>query len=238
MSGFAICLTALALAQGDPAPAAAEKAAEKEPTPVESRTVAPAEAPAPTAMPAPAPAAATNPSSTSSRSPELVPAAAPGKPAPPRAEPPPPALPGPAPSPRADPPAAEPERPRGPAEREQVVLAARAFLDALAAGDADALARGSAERFSFDGDAQSGRDAVRRTWREIVAGRPGPAPRVNGVDVLPAADALARFGKPPARVAALARPGVWVAVGDVGGRAVVLFVAREGGRLAVLGIHD
>ncbi|HET7824320.1 MAG TPA: hypothetical protein VFK90_03260, partial [Anaeromyxobacter sp.] len=75
-------------------------------------------------------------------------------------------------------------------------------------------------------------------WRELLAERSGPAPRVNGVEVLAAQDAVARYGKPPARVAALARPGVWVAVGDVGGRPVVLFVAREGGRLAVLGIHD
>jgi hypothetical protein len=130
------------------------------------------------------------------------------------------------------------ERPRAAAEREQVAAASRAFLDALAAGDADALAGASAERFSFDGEAQSGRDAVRRAWREILAGRPGPAPSVNGLEVLPAPEAVARFGNPPARIAALARPGVWVAIGDVGGRRVVLFLAREGGRLAVLGIHD
>jgi hypothetical protein len=56
--------------------------------------------------------------------------------------------------------------------------------------------------------------------------------------VLPAADAVARLGKPPARIAPLARPGAWVALADVGGRPVVLFVAREGGRMAVLGMHD
>jgi hypothetical protein len=61
---------------------------------------------------------------------------------------------------------------------------------------------------------------------------------VNGVEVLPAPEAVARYGKPPARVAALARPGAWVAVGDVGGRAVVLFLGSDGGRLAVLGLHD
>lgn len=123
-------------------------------------------------------------------------------------------------------------------DRDQALRIARAFLEALAAGDASALAQAASDKFSFDGDALSGRDAVRRRWRELLADRPRPAPRVNGVEVLPAQDAVARYGKPPARVAPLARPGVWVAVGDVGGRPVVLFVAREGGRLAVLGIHD
>ena len=116
--------------------------------------------------------------------------------------------------------------------------AARSFLEALVAGDADRLAQAAADRFSFDGEAQSGRDAVRRTWQGLLAGRAGPAPGVNAVEVLSAQDALARHGKPPARVAALLRPGTWVAVGDVGGRPVVLFLAREGGRMAVLGIHD
>jgi hypothetical protein len=58
------------------------------------------------------------------------------------------------------------------------------------------------------------------------------------VEVLAAADAIARLGKPPARIVPLARPGALVAVGDVGGRPVVLFLAREGGRMAVLGMHD
>jgi hypothetical protein len=139
----------------------------------------------------------------------------------------------PPPTPRPRPPAASAE-----ADRDQALRLARTFLEALAAGDSNALAQAGSDRFSFDGDAASGREAVRRRWREILVARSGPAPRVNGVEVLAAQDALARYGKPPARVAALARPGGWVAVGDVGGRPVVLFVAREGGRLAVLGIHD
>jgi hypothetical protein len=124
------------------------------------------------------------------------------------------------------------------AERAEAERAARAFLAALARGDAEALTAAGAEKFSFDGEAQSGRDAVRRTWRSILAGRPGPAPAVGAIEILAAAEATARYGAPPARVAALARPGVHVAVGDVGGRSVVLFVAREGGRMAVLGMHD
>jgi len=127
----------------------------------------------------------------------------------------------------------DPSVERGDAER-----AARAFLDALAESDADRLASAAADRFSFDGETVAGRDAIRAQWRALLAGRPGPPPRVGAVEVLPSADAIARLGKPPARVAPLARPGAWVALGDVGGRAVVLFVAREGDRMAVLGMHD
>jgi hypothetical protein len=124
------------------------------------------------------------------------------------------------------------------AERAEAEKVARRFLEALVARDADALAAGSAERFSFDGDTLAGRDAIRGAWRAILAGREGPPPPLGKLDVLPAADAVARLGKPPARVAPLARPGVLVALADVGGRPVVLFLAREGGRMAVLGMHD
>jgi hypothetical protein len=124
------------------------------------------------------------------------------------------------------------------ADRDEAERAARAFLDALAAGDADGLVRASSERFSFDGQPQSGRDAIRGTWRAILSGRDGPRPQVGRVEILAAAEAIARLGPPPARIAPLARPGVLVAVADVGGRPVVLFLAREGGRMAVFGMHD
>ncbi len=58
------------------------------------------------------------------------------------------------------------------------------------------------------------------------------------IEILQAADAVARLGRPPARIAPLVRPGVLVAVGEVGGRTVVLFLSREAGRMAVLGMHD
>jgi hypothetical protein len=85
----------------------------------------------------------------------------------------------------------------------------------------------------------SGREVIRRTWRDLLIGRPeGPPPAVGAVELLEAEDAAARFGKPPARLAPLVRRGVTVAIADVGGRTVVLFVAREGSRMAVLGMHD
>jgi ketosteroid isomerase-like protein len=133
-----------------------------------------------------------------------------------------------------------PPRPRAStpdADRADVARAALAFLDALVAGDAGALAALSSERFSFDGDVRVGRDAVRGGWRGVLATRPARAALLD-LEVLPAADAVARLGPPPARVATLVARGGWVAIADVSGRAVVLFVVREGGRWSVAGMHD
>jgi hypothetical protein len=164
--------------------------------------------------------------------PPAAPAAAPAASAAPA-----PAPPQAAPGARAAP--APPPRPRDPAaERAEAERAARAFLAALAAGDADGLAAAAAERFSFDGGAVSGRDAVRRTWRSLLSARAAPAARVGAVEVMTVERAVERLGPPPARLAPLARPGALVALADVGGRPVVLFLGREGGRVAVLGMHD
>jgi hypothetical protein len=123
----------------------------------------------------------------------------------------------------------------GPEEASRV---ARAFLDALARADADALAATAGERFSFDGEIQSGREAIRRRWRALLSDRASsPPPRLGELEVLTGAEAVQRHGSPPARLAPLLRPGVLVAIADVGGRTVVLFVAREGGRTAVLGMQ-
>ena len=130
--------------------------------------------------------------------------------------------------------------PPGPiSDREDAERAARAFLEALARGDAAALAGFAAERFSFDGDVLSGRESIRRNWRDLLAARLPAAPAAIGaLEVLQAPDAAARYGKPPARIAPLVQKGVMVGIGDVGGRTVVLFLARERGRMAVLGMHD
>ena len=85
----------------------------------------------------------------------------------------------------------------------------------------------------------SGRESIRRNWRDLLAARLPAAPAAIGaLEVLQAPDAAARYGKPPARIAPLVQKGVMVGIGDVGGRTVVLFLARERGRMAVLGMHD
>ena len=130
--------------------------------------------------------------------------------------------------------------PRAPeAERAQVARAALGFLDALVAGDAAALAAAGAERFSFDGEVRAGRDEIRRTWLELLVRRGGgPRPTLLDLEILPAPAAVARLGAPPARIAPLAAGrSTWVGIADVSGRPVVLFLAREGARWAVIGLH-
>jgi hypothetical protein len=119
-----------------------------------------------------------------------------------------------------------------------VAKAALAFLDALVAGDPAALAAASAEKFSFDGQLRSGKEDIKRTWRDLLAGRgEGPRPVLLDLELLPAAEAAQRLGPPPARLAPLAAAGGWVAVANVSRRPVVLFLAREGPRFAVAGMH-
>jgi len=226
---------ALALGQTNPEPDVAAPAAEPSARPVAEPAKPLAEPPAEPKEPAPAPDA--------EAAPEPVAPAAPPARRTERASPSPgqaPTVPGPA-SPSPSPPRAPPSpaaastavKTPPTSEREQVARAALAFLDALVRGDADALAAACGERFSFDGDVRSG-SSVRSGWREVLARRPGPA-RLLDLEVLSAADAATRFGPPPPRLAPLARG--WVAVANVSGRPIVLFVAREGGRFAVVGMQ-
>ncbi|HET8539234.1 MAG TPA: nuclear transport factor 2 family protein [Anaeromyxobacter sp.] len=252
MNGFTGAVLAVALLQSEPAaaparevepaPAAAAPGEASPRTPTSTPSATPTSTPArttPTSNPAPTPTRTTTPTSNPTPT-RTTPTSNPTSNPTPTATATATAAPTPTPTPTATAaPTAPAPRPRGDAgERAEAERVARAFLDALAASDADGLAASAADRFSFDGDPYAGRDAIRARWRALLAGRSGPPPRVGAVEVLPAADAVARLGKPPARVAPLARPGAWVVLADVGGRGVVLFVAREAGRVAVLGVHD
>jgi len=123
------------------------------------------------------------------------------------------------------------------AERVQVAAAARRFAEALVARRASDLASLCAPSFSFDGRVASGADAVRARWAEVLAARGDSPDALLDLAVAPAADAQARLGKPPKRVAALLGPGAWVAVADISGRPVVIVFARHGGALVATGIH-
>lgn len=207
-----------------PPPAAATPPAAAPPVAAPAR---PAAARPPTPEPTPPPPASPRPPAgrPATREPTASSAPAPATPPPAASRPPAPA-PTPAPPPRPEP------------EAELATRAARAFLDALRAADVEALASASSARFSFDGETREGADAIRRAWREVFSRRDAPAPPLGALTLLPAAEAVDRYGKPPARVAGLARAGVWVALADLGGRPVVLFLAKDGDRFAVLGMHD
>ena len=129
-------------------------------------------------------------------------------------------------------------RPAPEPERAQVARTALAFLDALLARDAAALAAASGERFSFDGEVRAGRAEILGRWRALLAPRgEDPRPVLLDLELLPAADAVARLGAPPARIAPLAARGAWVGIANVSGRPVVIFLSRAGARWAVTGIQ-
>jgi hypothetical protein len=125
------------------------------------------------------------------------------------------------------------------AERSQVARAALAFLDAFVAGDAGALSAAASERFSLDGDLKVGKDQIRRAFQEVVSARdPSARPALLDLELLPATDAVARLGPAPPRIASLATArGTWVAIANLSRRPLVLFLAREGNRFAVAGVH-
>ncbi|MFT3916127.1 MAG: hypothetical protein QM704_19195 [Anaeromyxobacteraceae bacterium] len=107
------------------------------------------------------------------------------------------------------------------------------------AADPVALTAASASPFSFDGDVRIGPDAVRRAWREALAARRPSAPdRLDDLELLTVAEATQRLGAAPARIAPLAQRSAWIAIANVSGRPVVLFLAREGGKVVVSGMHD
>ncbi|MGB8930947.1 MAG: hypothetical protein WCC48_06820, partial [Anaeromyxobacteraceae bacterium] len=123
-------------------------------------------------------------------------------------------------------------------ERGQALAAALDFVNALLRGDAPALAAASTPLFSFDGESKEGRELLTRRWREIFASRGASGETLRDLIVLTAAEATAQLGPPPSRVAGLLRPDGWIAVADVSGRPVVLFLVRQGNRFAVAGMHD
>jgi len=93
-----------------------------------------------------------------------------------------------------------------------------------------------APAFSFDGRVEKGAEAIRARWDEILAGGEAPLPLLD-LAVAPAAEAQARLGKPPRRLAPLLVPGAWVAVANLGGRPLVVVLARQGGGWAATGAH-
>ncbi|HET6923109.1 MAG TPA: hypothetical protein VFI16_08175, partial [Anaeromyxobacteraceae bacterium] len=137
-------------------------------------------------------------------------------------------------------PAPSPAPAAGPAPRAraQVATAAARFFEALLARRAGDLAALSSPGFSFDGRAARGAEEVRGRWSEAVARHDGATHALLDLELLTAAEASARFGKPPRRIAALVQPGSWVAVANLSGRPTFVFFARLGATWLATGIHD
>jgi len=135
-------------------------------------------------------------------------------------------------------PAPPPKEAKTSPERVQVAAAAASFFRALLARRAGDLAALCAPAFSFDGKLVSGADPVRGRWAEILSAREGATDALLDLEILAAADAQARYGKPPKRLAALASPGAWVALANLSGRPTFVFFARQGSAWLATGMHD
>lgn len=247
MYRFAAAIIALSVTQQEPAPAATASPA---PAAATAKPAEQAPAPAPVTSPPPASAPPIDPSPVVPARP-AIPAVAPPAP-PPAAQLRPQGaaqLPAPAQAKPTVAPAPPPPSPRPPAaratpppvlsEREQLIEAALAFVDALLRGDVSDLVAASSARFSFDGTELEGRDAEARRWREILAARGTVAPEeLRDLIVMTGPEATAQLGAPPPRLAPLVARGAWIAVADLSGRPVVLFLVREGDRIVVAGMHD
>ena len=116
--------------------------------------------------------------------------------------------------------------------------AAIQFFEALLGhrtGDLTALCAGT---FSFDGRAASGRSEIGARFGEILAQRDGIVYALQDLAVMPTAEAVARYGKPPPRIAPMAQSSAWVAVASLSGRATFVFFARQGSSWVATGMHD
>ncbi len=116
--------------------------------------------------------------------------------------------------------------------------AAIEFFEALLGRRAGDLAALCAPTFSFDGRPVSGQVEIRARFGEIMSGRDGIAYALQDLAVMPSAEALARYGKPPPRIAPLAQSAAWVAVASLSGRATFVFFVRQGPRWLAAGMHD
>jgi len=142
------------------------------------------------------------------------------------------------PSPSPAPLAGPAPRPRSSGPDVAATAVAERFLAALAGRRRAELAALCAPTFSFDGRPARSAEEVRRRWEEALAHRTSAPERVEGLEVVPTAEALNRLGKPPRRLEAVMAAASQVALARVGGRPVGLFLVRQGGGWLVAGMTD
>ncbi len=86
-------------------------------------------------------------------------------------------------------------------EEEEAAAMAQVFVETMIGGQAGLLANMCTDPFTLDGRIVTGRDAIRKLWAEILKAR-APGLRKHGEPKLATidfAEAVKRFGKPPAK---------------------------------------
>jgi hypothetical protein len=117
-------------------------------------------------------------------------------------------------------------------------LVAKTFLRALLEGDAAALAPLCAEAVNFDGEVVKGRAAVEKRLAEVISRARSRQVRLRRVLLLPALEAVKRFGPPPRRIASSLGAGAVVAIARFERLGAVLVLKRKGRFYQVVAITD
>lgn len=125
-------------------------------------------------------------------------------------------------------------------EPKRVAYWARLFFEQLLAGNAHGLVDLSGFPFQLEGHRLADREALYQEWTLQLRARRTDLLTLYGIEVLTPKEMEAKYGKPPARVAALPWRGAdtYVAVANVSGKAAIAVLRPLDGEWAVIGFHD
>lgn len=117
-------------------------------------------------------------------------------------------------------------------------LVARSFFRALQDEEVPALLPLCASRVSFDGRWVSGTEALRTALASLAARAKEQRLRLRQVEVLTYAEAVKRFGPPPARLKDAIRPGQMIALGAFQRGGLVAALAKSGPFYRITALSD
>ncbi len=96
------------------------------------------------------------------------------------------------------------------------------FARAMLAHDVDGLVALTPAPFSFDGTSAKSVAEVREHWASLLDRHPLTGVRLYGIEVLPFAGMVQRYGPPPARLANLPLRQAMVGIANLGGHATLV----------------
>lgn len=127
------------------------------------------------------------------------------------------------------------------AQREDAAHFLESFFGELLLGDSGATASHCALPFQLEDRRLATRPELTKALAFMLRERRTSPPVLQGVEILTPAEMEAKHGKPPARLRDFPwkRPGTWVGVANLSGRAAVVTISRgETGEWMVTGYSD
>ncbi len=126
-------------------------------------------------------------------------------------------------------------------EPEQVKYAARMVFNSIIAGDARGLVLQSAYPFQLEDRRLEMPDELHKEWLKNLRTKRTDLLTIYDIEVLSPAEMEKKYGRPPARLAALPwkAPRTMIAVGNISGHAAIaVFRGSVSGRWQLVGYHD